>query len=127
MVQSGDLSARVADLEARVEELTLIQNLLLRVISTTRPLAKLLEQYGATESQELALYVLLDKISMRTHGPASDQVTFGYFRRGIEEIFPDHRGDRQFIQLLIDTLKVERPAYRALHQYMIENGWPVWE
>lgn len=127
MPESGDLAGRVAELESRVEELVLIQNLLLRLLSTTRPLAKLLEQYGATESQEQALYGLLDRISERTRGPQRDLVTFGYFRKGVDEIFPDRRGDREFVQLLMDTLKLERPAYRALHGYMIANHWPAWE
>ena len=26
-----------------------------------------------------------------------------------------------------DTLKIERPAYRALHDYMIARHWPVWD
>lgn len=127
MPEPGDLTARVVELESRVEELTLIQNLLLRILSTTRPLAKLLEQYGATESQEQAFYTLLDRISERTRGPQRDLVTFGYFRLGVDEIFPDRRGDREFVQLLMDTLKLERPAYRALHDYMMANSWPVWE
>ena len=127
MAEPEDLTVRVAQLEARVEELVMIQNLLLRLLSTTRPLAKLLEQYGATESQELALYALLDRISERTRGVQRDLVTFGYFRRGVDEIFPHRRGDREFVQLLIDTLKLERPAYRALHDYMTANEWPVWE
>ena len=31
------------------------------------------------------------------------------------------------MQLLIDTLRVERTAYRALHAYTVEQGWPSWE
>jgi hypothetical protein len=127
MPASVDLTARVEELESRVEELTMIQNLLLRLMSTTRPLAKLLEQYGATESQEQALYGLLDRISERTAGIQRDLVTFGFFLRGIEQIFPHRSGDRQFVQLLMDTLKLERPAYRALHDYMTANNWPIWE
>jgi hypothetical protein len=42
-------------------------------------------------------------------------------------LFPELRGDRQFVQLIIDTLRVERPAYRELHRYMTSHGWPVWE
>ena len=44
-----DLSARVAALEAKVEELESMQQLLLRLMSTTRPLDGLLDFYGATE------------------------------------------------------------------------------
>jgi hypothetical protein len=37
------------------------------------------------------------------------------------------RGDREFIQLLMDTLRVERPAYRDLHGFMVTHHWPVWD
>jgi hypothetical protein len=28
--------------------------------------------------------------------------------------------------LLLDTLKVERPAYRKLHAFVTVQGWPHW-
>jgi hypothetical protein len=127
MGESPDLSARVAKLEDRVEELLMIQNLLLRLASTTRPLATLLQQYGATETQEQALYRLLDRVRDGVKGSERDRMSFAIFRRGFSEIFPVHRDDREFIQLLIDTLKVERPAYRELHTYMTAHRWPVWD
>ena len=66
---SNDPLARVADLEARVEQLEAVQELLLRLLSTTRPLAGVLEQYGATKTQEQAFYQLLDGLADRTNGP----------------------------------------------------------
>ena len=41
----------------------------------------------------------------------------------VGEIMPTLRGNREFVQLLMDTLKVERPAYRELHEYMTSQGW----
>jgi hypothetical protein len=41
----------------------------------------------------------------------------------VAEILPALRNDRDFRQLLVDTLKVERPAYRELHEYMTSHGW----
>jgi len=127
MADLPDLTARVQELESQVAELVAMQNLLLRLMSTTRPLSRMLEQYGATETQEEAVYRLLDRVSERTRGDERDLVTFGYLRRGLGEIFLDRRDDREFIQLLIDTLKIERPAYRNLHAYMMANQWPIWE
>ena len=122
----NDALARVADLEGRVEQLEAVQELLLRLLSTTRPLAGVLEQYGATETQEQAFYQVLDGLATRTDGPERDRPSFAFFQMRVDEIFPELRGDREFIQLLIDTLKVERPAYRTLHQYMRAHGWPSW-
>ena len=127
MPDQSDLSARVQQLESRVDELSAMQDLLLRLMSTTRPLSRMLEQYGATETQEEAVYRLLDRVAERTRGLERDLVSFAYFRRGIGEIFANHRDDREFIQMLIDTLKVERPAYRDLHAYMMAHRWPVWD
>jgi hypothetical protein len=127
MADLPDLTARVQQLESQVAELVAMQDLLLRLMSTTRPLSRVLEQYGATETQEEAVYRLLDRAGERTRGEERDLVSFAYFRRGIGEIFPNRRDDREFIQLLIDTLKIERPAYRELHAYMIAHRWPVWD
>src|SRR5262249_42543540 len=118
---------RLEQLEGRVQELEAVQALLLRLLSTTRPLAGVLEQYGATEKQEQALYALLDNIAERTAGPARDRPSFAFFEMGVYEIFPALRGDREFVQLILDTLRVERTAYRTLHAYMTEQGWPSWQ
>jgi len=117
------MAVRVAQLEARIEELTMIQNLLLRLLSTTRPLARVLEHYGATETQEKAFYRLLDGLAERARGPERDHPSFAFFQRGVNEIFHDRRDDAEFLQMLMDTLKVERAAYRDLHAYMFERGW----
>ena len=127
MANDLDLAARVQQLEARVDELGTMQDLLMRLMSTTRPLSRMLEQYGATETQEEAMYRLLDRVAERTSWPERDLVSFAYFRRGVGEIFANRRDEREFIQLLIDTLKIERPAYRELHAYMMANRWPIWD
>jgi len=121
-----DALGQIAALEARVEALEAVQELLLRLLSTTRPLAGVLEHYSATKTQEQAFYRLLDSLAGRTAGAIRDRPSFAFFEMQINEIFPHLRGDREFVQLLIDTLKVERPAYRELHQYMVANHWPSW-
>lgn len=123
----SDPTARLAAIEAQIEELKSVQELLLRLLSTTRPLAKLLEYYGATDTKEQALYRLLDELVERIRGPKFREPTFGSFVQRLGEIFPDMRGDRQFVQLLMDTLRVERPAYRDLHNFMVAHHWPVWD
>jgi hypothetical protein len=122
----NDALTRVANLEARVEALEAVQELLLRLLSTTRPLAGVLEYYSATETQEQAFYRLLDNLAGRTSGPGKDRPSFAFFEMQVNEIFPALRGDREFVQLLIDTLRVERPAYRTLHQYLVAHHWPTW-
>src|SRR5204863_5371353 len=113
----------IQELEARVSQLELMQELLLRIISTTRPLAHVLEQFGATETQQQALFKFLDGLVMRVRGPAPEQPSKAYFDMHVREILPSLRDDQDFQQLLMDTLKVERPAYRELHEYMTSRGW----
>jgi hypothetical protein len=126
-VSDSDVTARLTELEAQVRELKSLQELVLRLLSTTRPLSSMLEFYGATESKEQALYRLLDELVERTRGPKHREPSFGLFKVRLGEIFPELREDRQFVQLLIDTLKVERPAYKELHGYMADHHWPVWD
>jgi hypothetical protein len=95
-MSDADVSARPASLEAEVSELGAVQDVLLRLLSTTRRLSRLLEQYGAT---------------------------FGYLQMRLAVIFPDLAADREFVQFLIDTLKVERPAYRSIHAYARAARW----
>ena len=115
-----------SDLEARLRAVEATQDLILRILATTRPLDRLLEQYGATEIQGLAVHRLLDELSTGAKGPEKGRPTFPYFEMQMNEIFPQRRRDREFIALFIDTLKVERLAYRDLHAYMMARGWPVW-
>jgi hypothetical protein len=126
-VAESDVMARLAEIEAQIQELKAVQDLLLRLASTTRPLSGLLEYYGAKETQEQGLYKFLDELVELTRAPKHRHPTFGLFKIRLGELFPELRGDRQFVQLIIDTLRVERPAYRELHQYMTTHGWPVWE
>ena len=126
-MSESESSARLAAIEAQIEELKSVQELLLRLLSTSRPLSKLLEYYGATDTTEQSLYKLLDELVERIRGPQYREPTFGSFIQRLGEIFPTMRGDRQFVQLLIDTLRVERPAYRDLHDYMTAHHWPVWD
>ncbi len=125
-MSADDETNRVSKLEARVEELEALQQLLVRLMSTTRPLSGVLERWGATETQEQALYQLLDELCERMRGVERDRPTFAYFDKRLGEIVPANRGDHQFVQLVIDTLRVERPAYRELHAYMLDQHWPSW-
>jgi hypothetical protein len=113
-------------LDARVRELEAVQALMLRIIATTKPLDALLEQYGATATQEQAFYKLLDDLVARSRGSEQDAPSFGYFKMQLAQVFPALKNEREFIGMIIDTLKIERPAYRELHAYVTARGWPAW-
>lgn len=116
----------LADLDVRLREVEAVQDLILRILSITKPLDKVLEHYGATETQERAFYRLLDDVTARAKGEEANRPTFGYFQMQLDEIFPGLRHNREFIRLIVETLKLDRPAYRELHRYTVANGWAAW-
>jgi hypothetical protein len=122
---SAALATTVQNLEARVRELEAVQELILRILSTTKPVDGVLDQFGATETQKRAFYALVDDLVTRARGREQDRPTFAYFEMQLGQIFPALRGDRAFTRLLIDTLKLERPAYRELHAYAVTHNWPT--
>jgi hypothetical protein len=109
------------DLEARIAHLEMMQDLLFRLMSMTRPLSNVLEQFGATRTQEQELLKFLDELVERVRGPERGRPSRAHFEMHCGEILPSLRGNREFLQLLVDTLKVERPAYRELHEYMMKQ------
>ena len=119
---TDDKPVTLADLDARLREVEALQELILRILSTTKPLTNVLDQYGATETQARACHALLDDLATRAKGNESNRPTFAYFKMKVAEIFPSLRGDREFLELLLDTLKLERCAYRELHEYMTAPG-----
>ena len=119
------MTDRLEQLEARVAELEMMQTLLVRILSTTRPLAGVLQQYGATETQEQAVHRFLDSLVERARGPERDRPSLAYFQMHIDQLLPRLRGDREFLKILVDTLRVERPAYRELHEYIVQQAWPL--
>jgi hypothetical protein len=117
---------RLTELEAHVAQLDLLQQLMLRLLSIMHPLSNVLAQYGATSSQEQELMQYLDQLASRIHSfERTRQPTVEEFQERMGEILPALRGDIEFLRLVMDTLRVERVAYRELHDYMHAQGWPT--
>jgi hypothetical protein len=115
---------RLAELEAHVAQLDMIQQLLLRLMSVTHPLSNVLTQFGANAAQEQELLQLLDELAARARSLDLDnQPSFDVFQVRVAEILPALQGDREFLRLLIDTLRVDRAAYRELYDFMIAHDW----
>ena len=120
----ADTPLTLATLDARLREVEALQELVLRLLSTTKPLDRVLEQYGATDTQTHAFYTLLDDLVARMRKGEQDRPSYGYFEMQMGDLFPALRGNREFLGLVIETMKVERPVYRELHGYMTAHGWP---
>ena len=117
---------RLTELEAHVSQLEMLQQLMLRLLSIMHPLSNVLTQYGATSSQEQELMQYLDQLATRVHSfERTRQPTIEEFQERMGEILPALRRDIEFLRLVMDTLRVERVAYRELHDYMHAQGWPA--
>ena len=84
------------------------------------PLLKLLDRRLARALQAVDAR---GELVERSRGPERSRPSRAHFEMHVGEILPALRGNREFLQLLMDTLKVERPAYRELHEYMTAQGW----
>ena len=115
---------RLTELESHVAQLEIIQQLMLRLLSIMHPLANVLAQYGASATEERELMQYLDELAARVHSlERTKRPTVEEFQARMAEILPTLRQDVDFLRLVIDTLRVERAAYRDLHHHMIDQGW----
>ena len=117
---------RITALEAKVQELDALVSLALRLLAVDKPVSALLERQGATEAETLAVHALLDDVARRVEQGGMYAPSFGGFVNELIQRFPAVRGDREFIALLLDTLKLDRPAYQRLQSYTSAQGWPQW-
>ena|SRR5689334_2153643 len=117
---------RIAALESKVQELDTLVNLALRLLAVEKPVSALLQRFGATDAEDVAVHALLDDVSRRAEQGGMYAPSFGGFVNELYARLPAARGDRQFIALLLDTLRVDRPAYQRLHSYIAAQGWPQW-
>jgi hypothetical protein len=120
---TDDVSERLASLENKVHELEAMVTLALRLLSVERSVTALLERYGATQKECVAVLALLDDLATRAERGGRDAPSVGGFEWELFARFPAVRGDRSFVSELIDSLRLDRPAYRKLHEYATAN-WP---
>jgi hypothetical protein len=121
-----DQDSRIAALESKVQELETLVNLAIRLLAVEKPVSAVLERYGATEAEDLAVHALLSDMAARAERGGMYAPSFGGFINDLSERFPSTRGNREFVSLLLDTLKLDRPAYQKLHAYILREGWPQW-
>jgi hypothetical protein len=123
---SDNQETRIAALEAKVQELDALVNLALRLLSVEKPISAVLERYGRNRGGGSSRHALLDDVAKRAEQGGMYAPSFGGFVNELVERFPAVRGNREFVSLLLDTLKVDRATYQKLHAYVAAQGWPKW-
>ena len=102
-----ELEARVADLEARLAGV-------IRVVAASRPLGRVLSSYGVTEDQERVIYAIVTEMGERL---ANGEVApFAEFEDRIAYMVAQLSGDRRFLELIVEALRIERPALTRLYE-----------
>jgi hypothetical protein len=83
---------RIAALEAKVQELDALVSLALRLLSIEKPVSAVLDRYGATETEDLAVHALLDDMAKRAEQGGMYAPSFGGFVGELFARFPSVRG-----------------------------------
>ena len=104
-----DLQARVTDLEARV-------NTALGILALIRPAATVLRRLGVDSGQQKAFYQLIDEMTQRVADGST--VSYAAFAERVSEIVPSRRGDRKFLEVLVEALKLERPNSKPMLDHL---------
>ena len=107
--QVTDLQARVTDLEARV-------NTALGILTLIRPAATVLSRWGVDSGQQKAFYQLIDEMTQRVDEGST--VSYAEFAERVSEIVTARRGDREFLEVLVEALKLERPNSRPMLDHL---------
>jgi hypothetical protein len=123
---ADDHEARIAALEAKVHELEALVNVSLRLSAADKPVSALLARFGATEAETLAVHALLDDIVKRIQAGGFYTPSFTGFLSDLGKVCPAAKSDREFVVLLLEMLKLDRPTYQQLHAYATAQNWPQW-
>jgi hypothetical protein len=118
--------ARIAALEAEIHELKALVNIALRLSAAEKPVSALLARFGATEAEILSVHALLDDVAKRIQAGGFYTPSFTGFLSDLVKVCPAARGDREFVVLLLETLKMDRPTYQQLHAFVTSQRWPEW-
>jgi hypothetical protein len=101
------LEARVADLEARLTGV-------IRLVAASRPLERVLTSYGVSENQERVIYGIVNEMGHRLE--RGEIVPFTEFEDRITYLVAQLSGDRRFVELIVEALRIERPALTRLYE-----------
>jgi len=115
-VWDRQLDADVIDLQARVTELEAQLNTALGILALIRPAETILSRWGADPEQQRAFYDLIDEMRRRVDNGST--VSYAEFAERVSEIVPARRGDRRFLEVLVEAVKLERPDSRPMLDHL---------
>jgi hypothetical protein len=108
--------SQVAELENRIAVLEGQLNTALGILALIRPAATVLASSGVDDTQQKALYDLIDEMESRVM--AGFSVSYAEFAQRVGELVPARRGDRRFFEFLIEALKLERVGAKPMLDHL---------
>ena len=99
-----DLEAKVATLEARLAGVV-------KVLSATKPLAAVMSSQGATSAQARVVYAIVNELGKRVDN--GENVAFVEFEERMTYMVAQ-LDDRRFLEVIVEALRLERPALAHL-------------
>jgi hypothetical protein len=115
-VWDRQLDSQVTELQARVMDLETKLNTALGILALTRPAATVLRRCGAEKEQQEEFFRLVDEMTKRVETGFS--VSYSDFEERVLELVPGKRGDRKFLEVLIEAVKLERPSSKPMLDYL---------
>jgi hypothetical protein len=115
-VWDRQLDSQVTELQARVMDLETKLNTALGILALTRPAATVLRRCGADKEQQEEFFRLVDEMTKRVETGFS--VSYSDFEERVLELVPGKRGDRKFLEVLIEAVKLERPSSKPMLDYL---------
>jgi hypothetical protein len=106
---------RIFELEARIERLETQLDGITSVVAALQPLEQLLARYNVSEQQRRVLYGIINEMANRLE--RNEITSFAEFEERVTFMIGQLRGDRRFVELVIQAIRVERPALTRLYEH----------
>ena len=102
---------RINDLEAKVETLEARLAGVVKVLSATKPLAAVMSSQGVTRDQARVVYSIVNEMGKRIEN--GEGVSFVEFEERMTYMVAQ-LDDRRFLEVIVEALRLERPALAHL-------------
>jgi hypothetical protein len=102
---------RINDLEAKVEALEARLAGVVKVLSATKPLAAVMSSQGVTRDQARVVYSIVNEMGKRIEN--GEGVSFVEFEERMTYMVAQ-LDDRRFLEVIVEALRLERPALAHL-------------
>ena len=106
---------RVIELEMRLDRLEKQLEGITGVVAALQPLDQLLTRHQVSPPQRRVLFGIINEMAARLD--RHEVTPFAEFEERVMSLIGQLRGDRRFVQLAAEAIRVERPALARLSEH----------